>query len=223
MTLMEVTQVVRSHRKTLALEINEKADVIVRAPFDEPIEEIEAFINEKKHWITKHREEAFDRLKAKERKFEEGEQFLFLGQQYPLRYVFDADLPIRFDKSFWVDFKYKAHARELLVKWYQQAAKTYLSPKVAEIAGDFGFKPAKVKITHAKSRWASCGVNGNLNFSWRVMMCPPEIVDYVIKHELAHLEEMNHSKRFWHIVKTMDPDYRQHDDWLRDEGHICTL
>ena len=71
-----------------------------------------------------------------------------------------------------------------------------------------GKAPQQVRITSAKTRWGSCSAKGGLNFSWRLLLAPPEAVDYVVVHELAHLVEFNHSPRFWAIVKGILPDYK---------------
>jgi predicted metal-dependent hydrolase len=72
-----------------------------------------------------------------------------------------------------------------------------------------------VRITSAKTRWWSCTSQRNLNFSFRLILTPPEIIDYVICHELAHLREMNHSRQFWLEVSKMDMEYKRHDAWLK--------
>ena len=69
-----------------------------------------------------------------------------------------------------------------------------------------------------KGRWGSCSSAGNLNFSWRLAMAPPEVLDYVAVHEAAHLREMNHGSRFWALVETLRPDWRRRRDWLKRHG-----
>jgi predicted metal-dependent hydrolase len=82
-----------------------------------------------------------------------------------------------------------------------------------------GYRPAKVRISSARSRWGSCSAKGTISFSWRLAMMPPAVIDYVIVHELVHLAEMNHSVRFWRRVAEVVPDHRQHRRWLRENGH----
>ena len=78
-----------------------------------------------------------------------------------------------------------------------------------------GLRPRSIRITGARKRWGSCGARGSLNFSWRLMLMPSEAVDYVIVHELVHLFERSHSKRFWRKVAEIMPDYRVYRKWLR--------
>jgi len=76
----------------------------------------------------------------------------------------------------------------------------------------------RIAIRNQKTRWGSCSNGRNLNFNWRLLMAPLEIVEYIVVHELAHLEEMNHSKSFWRIVASRCPEYKQHNKWLRVNG-----
>ncbi len=75
-----------------------------------------------------------------------------------------------------------------------------------------------ITIRNQKSKWGSCSSQGNLNFNCLLMLCPPEALDYVVIHELCHRKEMNHSPRFWAEVEKVDPDYKAHRKWLKDEG-----
>ena len=88
-------------------------------------------------------------------------------------------------------------------------AREILPGKTAYFAARMGVAPAKVNITGAKTRWGSCSGKGNLNFSWRLMLAGEDEIDYVVVHELAHLREMNHSPRFWAVVASILPDYRE--------------
>lgn len=78
-----------------------------------------------------------------------------------------------------------------------------------------------VRFKLNQSNWGSCSVSGNINLSTRLLFAPKPVIDYVIVHELAHRLEFNHSPRFWTIVKNVIPDYKVHEKWLRDYGHLC--
>ena len=79
----------------------------------------------------------------------------------------------------------------------------------------------KIIITGAMKRWGSCSSKGNLNFAWRLVMAPIDIIDYVVVHELSHIVHRNHSKRFWEQVETIFPDYKIKRKWLKEYG--CTM
>ena len=81
-----------------------------------------------------------------------------------------------------------------------------------------GVSYGRISIRAAKTRWGSCSADGNLNFHWKLVLMPPEILDYVVVHELAHRREMNHSDRFWAQVERVLPDYRERRRWLKEHG-----
>ena len=97
-------------------------------------------------------------------------------------------------------------------------AKDDFPPRVSFFAGQIGVRYGRITIRNQKTRWGSCSAAGNLNFNCLLMLCPPEIRDYVIVHELCHRLEMNHSARFWAEVEKTLPDYRQRRKWLKTNG-----
>jgi hypothetical protein len=86
-----------------------------------------------------------------------------------------------------------------------------------------GYSPAAVRITNASQRWGSCNHRGGLNFSWRLIQAPLEIVDYVIVHELVHLRQPDHSRKFWEKVEALMPDYRRRREWLRENERLLRI
>jgi predicted metal-dependent hydrolase len=100
----------------------------------------------------------------------------------------------------------------------REAARTRLVPAVDRHAATLGRAVTRVTLRDPRSRWGSCTGKGDLMFSWRLVMAPPEVLDYVAAHEVAHLEEMNHSPAFWAVVARLCPDYPRHRAWLRREG-----
>ncbi|HUC16875.1 MAG TPA: M48 family metallopeptidase [Acetobacteraceae bacterium] len=97
-------------------------------------------------------------------------------------------------------------------------AKQRLSALVAEKAACLGVKVRRVRVRDTRSRWGSCGADGSLAFSWRLVMAPPFVQDYVAAHEVAHLRHMNHGPRFWALVRKLSPDTDAAIAWLHDEG-----
>ena len=103
---------------------------------------------------------------------------------------------------------------QALERWYRAQAKIYLTAKVREWSAQ-RFKPARVSITGARGRWGSCSSDGRLNFSWRILRLSPDLIDYVVVHELCHLEHMDHSKRFWDALESVMPDYRTRHEAIK--------
>ena len=105
-----------------------------------------------------------------------------------------------------------------LEKKYRAAAKQYIYERVEYYKELTGGHYTSIRIGDQKTRWGSCSSNGTLSFSWRLMLAPPRVLDYVVIHELCHLTYMNHSREFWAKVASIDPDYREHRKWLKDNG-----
>ena len=97
-------------------------------------------------------------------------------------------------------------------------ALAYIPQRVRYFSRLVGVTYGRITIRNQKSKWGSCSSQGNLNFNCLLMLCPPEVLDYVVAHELCHRKEMNHSPRFWAEVEKVDPDYKAHRKWLKDEG-----
>jgi predicted metal-dependent hydrolase len=105
-----------------------------------------------------------------------------------------------------------------LVAWYRDAARDYLCGAATRLARQMDVRYGRITIRDQKTRWGSCSSRGNLNFSWRLVMAPPEIADYVVIHELAHLVIPHHGPIFWNLVESHCPDCKCHQRWLRDNG-----
>ncbi len=106
----------------------------------------------------------------------------------------------------------------MLERWYRGQAAKILKQKIDLFAGSLGLGYKKLVIRGQKTRWASCSHNGTLSFNWRLIMAPEPVVDYVVIHEVTHLKEMNHTKRFWAIVAEHCHTWRQEKKWLNDHG-----
>ncbi len=108
-----------------------------------------------------------------------------------------------------------------VLRYLKDQARTDLIDRVATHAVTLGVKPERIQVKELRSRWGSCSIDGVLSFSWRVVLAPPFVLDYLAAHEVAHLKEMNHSRRFWAQVRRCIPDYERGRDWLHEHG--CKL
>jgi predicted metal-dependent hydrolase len=109
-------------------------------------------------------------------------------------------------------------APRVLWAWLQDQARSTLAARVAARAPAMGVRPARIQLRDQRSRWGSCSRRGTLSFNWRIILAPPEVLDYLVVHELAHLAEHNHGPRFWALVAQHDPDFQAHQRWLRDHA-----
>jgi len=216
--------IIRSRRKTIAVEITKEGGVLVRAPLKLARREVLAFVKQNRAWIARKLAQA--RVRQEERtprRFLEGENFPFLGEQHRLRYVAGGEYLRKLNGEFLLGADLSSRAGDLFRTWYRARAREILEDRVAHFALRMGLTCRSVRITDAKERWGSCNAAGSLNFAWRLVMAPPPVIDYVIVHELAHLVEMNHSRRFWERLGRILPDYAKRRRWLRENEHRLTL
>jgi predicted metal-dependent hydrolase len=111
-----------------------------------------------------------------------------------------------------------AHTHDLLRAWYVDRAREAFEARAAHWAAAMKLTYQKIRIADQRTLWGSCTMEGTLSFNWRVVMAPPETLDYLVIHELAHLRELNHSKRFWAIVSAFCPEWKTHRRWLKDHS-----
>ena len=221
---IRVEKVIRTKRKTIALQITDDATLIVRAPFYVSDDEIMNVIYRHQGWIKKKKEEIESRnSRFSPKEFVDGEGFLYLGKYYRLKIVKSQEEPLIFKNGFYLSKEVLPYAKEVFIEWYKRAAYEKISERVKLYARGSGLKYNKVNITNAKKRWGSCSSRGNLNFPWRLIMAPLRVIDYVVVHELVHLEIKDHSKAFWNKVKILMPDYEKYKNWLKENGHLLRL
>jgi predicted metal-dependent hydrolase len=214
-------KIIRSKRKTLALVIDKDGSLIVRAPLNAARREIDVVVEKHRDWIEKKQAEMKRRVaESKRAGHAVGQEFWFLGKPYPVSLSEKTTPPLKLQTNRFVLSKgYVHHAQAVFENWYRSQAHLLLSMRVQQLASEHHLTYASIRITSARTRWGSCSAKGGLNFSWRLIMAPIEVIDYVIIHELAHLIHRNHSKAFWVEVERMLPDYKQHRKWLKDNGH----
>jgi predicted metal-dependent hydrolase len=221
---MHIDQIIRSRRRTIALVVPPDGRLIVRAPLHASLARINALVDKETAWIETHQAErraTYGRLTPHH--YQSGEKFLYLGQEYPLRLVPGTAAALRLDGEFIMPAACCAHGEDIFSEWYRNQAKTILTSRVEQWAQRMALTYQSVKITSARTRWGSCSRCGSICFSWRLIMAPMDVIDYVIVHELAHRVELNHSNRFWAEVARSLPDYRQHVSWLKANGHRLCL
>lgn len=205
-------QVVRSNRKSVALVIDNEANLIVRAPALMPDTVIDEFVRRKKRWINeKQQQVAVFGEKHPPVVVETGESIMYLGSNYAIikNGVDEADIS---GNELIVPENYDIEA---LTAWLKGQAMQIISERVTLYANVMGVTPGTVQLSEAKARWGSCSTKNNLNFAWRLVMCPLSVIDYVVVHELSHITYKNHSPAFWARVKTVLPTYEDGQEWLK--------
>jgi predicted metal-dependent hydrolase len=110
-----------------------------------------------------------------------------------------------------------------LERWYRRAARDEIEPRLARACDEAGTAYTRLSIRGQRTRWASCSRSGAMSFNWRLLLAPEPVLDYVVWHEVCHLEVMDHSPRFWALLDRHCPDYREHVRWLRRHGQTLVL
>lgn len=111
-----------------------------------------------------------------------------------------------------------AHLPRRLSDWLKREARSDLEPAVRRYAGELGVSPTRISVRDQRSRWGSCSASGALSFSWRLILAPPLVLDYLAAHEVTHLTEMNHGPRFWKTLKRIAPGTDEAEAWLKRHG-----
>lgn len=114
-------------------------------------------------------------------------------------------------------------ARLVLESWLRRQARHDLLKQITERSAQMSLIPNRIYLMNQRTRWGSCSSKRNLSFNWRLVLAPPEILDYIVVHELAHLKEMNHSQRFWLLVRSFCPDFERHKCWLKENEWRLTV
>ena len=116
-----------------------------------------------------------------------------------------------------------AARRPALERWYRRAARAEIEPRLDRACGVAGTTYSRLTIRGQRTRWASCSHEGVMSFNWRLLLAPEAVLDYVVWHEVCHLEVMDHSPRFWRLLASRSPGYREHVRWLRVHGATLVL
>ena len=220
---VQYDKLIRAKRRTIALIVERDGSLTVRAPMRATLRDIEGFILEKTDWIQRSRENMKVIVEMPKKKYLDGETFMFLGTEYELVLVPPQRPALKFDSGFTLSVSVRERGEQAFIKWYKTQALNIFTERVNHYAALHGFIPKQVKVNSAKTRWGSCSANGTINFTWRLVMAPLEVIDYVVLHELAHLRVKNHSPRFWKLVESICPDFKRHRKWLKDNGEKLNL
>jgi len=218
----------RKRKKTISLQIGNNSEVTIHAPYFTPTAEINRFVEEKQNWIDRTvRKQAKLQVLQTEKTYATGDAFYYLGQAYPLECYFE---PLEnagvifWNSRFFLNSPANTEMRKhYFVSWYKKKAEQYLHERVDFYKNMLKLTSGGVRITSAEKRWGSCSHDNRLSFSFRLIMAPPAVIDYVVVHELMHIREKNHSSKFWNLVLEVIPAYKAQRLWLREHHHIFNL
>ncbi len=205
-------------RRTVGLKITADG-LVVHAPKRIFAFQLNQILQEKSGWIlNKLQARAANQVAAIE--WVDGEHLLYLSQDIQLTIVKNSS-----NKALVLDANTlimatptpdnHALVHRKVVHWYQKQAMADFGRRLTILAAKLGVPTPPLTLSNAKSRWGSCNSRGEVRLNWRLLQAPPNIINYVICHELAHLKQMNHSAKFWAVVESLFPDYKQAEKALK--------
>ncbi|MFZ5437437.1 MAG: M48 family metallopeptidase [Patescibacteria group bacterium] len=218
-------QLKRNSRSTkLSISLKSTGELIVTAPKLIPKFFIDKFVRDNQTWINNQKQKIKNKFKFIDQDF----VYIF-GKKYSLKIESTIEpskvslknneliIQLHQNNNQVITFN-PQQPNPVLLRFLKNTAQHYITKKTSLMAKKMGLTYKKISFKIQKTRWGSCSSTKNLNFNLKLIHFTPKIIDYVIIHELAHLEYMDHSKNFWQLVEQYDPDYRLHRGWLKRQG-----
>lgn len=207
-----------ARRQTVTIAVDPSEGVLLFAPTAATVERLDKLVHKKAPWIVTQMR-ALDRDgTSTPREFVSGETFLYLGRQYRLRLLRAVEGVSLQGGWLRVATNSPEQVRRELVRWYRDHALERLCDRVDEWAKKLRVEVPPVLVRDQRKRWGSCDARGHLRFNWRVIQAPRRLVDYVVVHELVHLEHRTHSKKFWRALQRAMPNFESRREALRILG-----
>ncbi len=212
-----------SERKTLAIHVYPDGSVLVDAPPDSPLTDIEQKVLKRAGWILRQRREfqQYAVPRPLPRRFVSGEAYRYLGRQYRLKVVADTVERVRLSRGYLTvslaDTGDKARIAHLLDEWYRSHARRVFAERLAACfprVESLGIAYPQLVIREMKSRWGSCTPGGRILLNLKLIQAPKDLIDYVVLHELCHLKEHNHSPAFYALLDRVLPDWKERRERL---------
>lgn len=216
--LLIPSQIVHSKRRSIALVVDRNGDLIVRAPLKCRQADIDDFIKSKADWIIKKRLASINST-YKPLTFKGNEKITILGMTFNIILTDTKRVSAVEGEIYVPKTEPELYLRNYLVK----LCKYKLPKRVDKFCEKYGFKYNGITITSATTRWGSCSFNNHLNFSYKSIMCPPDVLDYLVVHELTHTKVKNHSAKFWQQVALVLPNYKMQEKWLKDNRTLIDV
>ena len=214
--------------KRLRITVTPEAELVVVAPLGFDLRLLPGLLKSKESWILHHLL-SMEQRKARpaRRALENGALVPYRGGSLKLNYRLGITgnrvIRRRDELLIWLWDHNDESVRGALDGWYRAEARKVITARAKELARHYGVRYERIYIKAQKARWGSCSARRNLSFNWRLILAPPDVLGYIVIHELTHLSEMSHSKQFWQLVASRCPEYRQHEAWLKMYGATLTF
>ncbi|MCH4888631.1 M48 family metallopeptidase [Acidaminobacter sp. JC074] len=216
-----------SNRKSIEIRIEAGGKVVFKVPKKTPDHIIEDVIEKRLKWIEEKLgvvEKAF-----KSRDFETGTMVYYLGEKVPLKITrrktdkgkisfVQGEFVLIIPEDYTSD-----HIKQMLIALYKKMLSPLIKERIHHYQNHFKVRPKKITIRDQKTRWGSCSSSGTLSFNYRLLMAPLSVIDYIVVHEMTHMEHMNHSKSYWKRVHEIMPDYKSKEKFLKEKGMLLNF
>jgi predicted metal-dependent hydrolase len=215
----------RSKRKDVEIQIKADNSVVIFAPMTMKIDQVKLLVNQRLEWIQSKRLTRSFTLQKNKKEYVPGESFLLFGDSYSLEirnHGKQSNL-VHDGKRFQLKPQATKDGEKWFVSFYKKVAKESLIPRAEGLAKKLGYKASQIRVMELGARWGSCSNAKRINLNWRLAMLPKHIADYVIIHELTHIEATGHTDKFWEKVEIAMPKYRDAERWLLKNGHKVVL
>lgn len=207
----------RSGRHSISLQINHNGELVVKAPYLVPAFVVHQFVKNKSEWIAKQLKLVTKFHTTVVGEIAEGDEYPFLGNTHTLRAGNYKQIHIA--NTLNIPSFLMFRVKKELTAWYITQAKKIITESVIRNASLMKTSYKNITYSDTTSKWGSCAHDNALQFNWRLVMAPLNIIEYVVVHELAHTKEKNHGAHFWSIVATYKPAYKQYVKWLKINSH----
>ena len=221
--MLHPQNIIRSQRKTLALFISPRGELIVKAPLKLPDNKIFEFVKSKENWIHARQKQILQNSYINKSVLTYN-AFLYLGQELTPVISKSAKTVQKADNTLLIPAKYSPDViLKRVEKWLKNSAQAVLAERARYFGARLKLAPVAVTTNNNRSRWGSCDTKRRINLNWRTIMLAPNLFDYIVVHEYCHLLEFNHTKAFWSVVETILPDWKALRLHLKQMNWLLTL
>ena len=221
-------ELIQTQRRSMEIRLAAEGSARLFAPKRTPLRTADAFIAERATWIMDTRRALREHRDCtrEAHPIRTGAKVLYEGVPVEIKIEHASRNRILYDGDFihvGATDESEEAVREQMRRWFTEQARERITGRLAYFEPIIGKSAGRVAIRDQRTRWGSCSSGDNLNFNWKLIMAPPEALDYVVIHELCHLFEFNHSPKFWARVERHMPDYRDWKDWLKKNGKMLGI
>ena len=216
-------KIIRTSRRTKSVSLKVRnGQLEISCPFNTSEIFLKNLIERKKLWIDKN----IELSKKNQKKIDQISNGLITFKGKVLRLVYKKSNLERIVieenelKIFYLD---RFRSKKLIIEWLKLQANNFLEARMLLLSNRIGIKFNSLTIKSYTARWGSCNIKGDIFLNWKLIMLPESVIDYVLIHELAHINVPNHSKKFWDLIKRKNPDYCKNKKWLKDNGSSFIL